>query len=69
MAERVVRVSVTLADALGQMARPLAEVVAIWRFPGRAHRRARTFVRLVHPELARALDELETATADKLDLP
>ena len=60
------RVTITLADALGMLSRPLARVVATWH-NGPAWRRAA--VRAVYPDLARALDELEQALERKLGSP
>lgn len=53
---------VTLADALGEIARPLARVAACWARAGRWRVAA---VRLVYPALARALDDLVTSFAHR----
>lgn len=45
----------TLKEALGPAALPLSAVVANWRLGGRLRRFA---VRLAHPNLSRALDDL-----------
>lgn len=54
---------ITLADALGAAARPLAAVLAHWRH-GPAWRRR--LIRRIYPDLAIALDDLASSFEVKI---